>query len=65
MIQTWRISALTVFGVVTRPFRWPEAIWAVGGARLLLAVGSIGYADAWSVLARSCMISDTYSRVAV
>jgi hypothetical protein len=41
-----------VLGVVTRPFRWPEAIWAVGGALLLLAVGSIGFADAWSGLAR-------------
>ncbi|GGG07589.1 MULTISPECIES: arsenic transporter [Rhizobium] len=52
MILTWGISALTVLGVVTRPFRWPEAIWAVGGALLLLAVGSIGYADVWSGLAR-------------
>lgn len=52
MILTWGISALTVLGVVTRPFQWPEAIWAVGGALLLLAVGSIGYADAWSGLAR-------------
>lgn len=52
MILTWGISALTVLGVVTRPFRWPEAIWAVGGALLLLAVGSIGLADAWSGLAK-------------
>lgn len=52
MILTLGISALTVLGVVTRPFRWPEAIWAVGGALLLLAVGSIGYADAWSGLAK-------------
>jgi arsenical pump membrane protein len=52
MILTWGISALTVLGVVMRPFRWPEAIWAVGGALLLLAVGSIGYADAWSGLSR-------------
>lgn len=52
MILTWGISALTVLGVVTRPFRWPEAIWAVGGAILLLAVGSIGFADAWSGVAR-------------
>ncbi len=52
MILTWGISALTVLGVVTRPFRWPEAIWAVGGALLLLAVGSIDHADAWSGVAK-------------
>jgi len=52
MILTWGISALTVLGVATRPFRWPEAVWAVGGALLLFAVGSIGSADAWSGIAR-------------
>lgn len=26
MILTWGISALTVLGVVTRPFRWPEVL---------------------------------------
>ncbi|MCR6502064.1 arsenic transporter [Shinella sp. CPCC 101442] len=52
MILTWVISALTVLGVVARPFRWPEAVWAVSGALLLIAVGSIGYADAWSGVAK-------------
>ena len=52
MILTWGISALTVFGVVLRPFGWPEAIWAVGGAVLLFAVGAIGYADAWTGIAK-------------
>ncbi|WP_010160616.1 arsenic transporter [Sphingomonas sp. PAMC 26617] len=36
---TWGICAASTAGVITRPFRWPEAIWAVLGAALLLAFG--------------------------
>ncbi|WP_010218086.1 arsenic transporter [Sphingomonas sp. PAMC 26621] len=36
---TWGICAAPTAGVITRPFRWPEAIWAVLGAALLLAFG--------------------------
>ncbi|NEI68928.1 arsenic transporter [Rhizobium lusitanum] len=45
---TWSIAGLTALGVVTRPFRWPEAIWAVLGATLLLAFRLIGPADVWA-----------------
>ena len=45
---TWSIAGLTALGVVTRPFRWPEAIWAVLGAALLLAFRLIGPADVWT-----------------
>ncbi|TXI04570.1 MAG: arsenic transporter [Rhizobium sp.] len=45
---TWSIAGLTALGVVTRPFRWPEAIWAVLGAALLLAFRLIGPADIWA-----------------
>ncbi|MGV1791234.1 arsenic transporter [Rhizobium sp. A37_96] len=45
---TWSIAGLTALGVVTRPFRWPEAIWAVLGAALLLAFRLIGPADVWA-----------------
>jgi arsenical pump membrane protein len=44
---TWGIAGLTALGVITRPFRWPEAIWAVAGALLLLLLGLIGWQDAW------------------
>lgn len=44
----WSIAGLTVVGVVARPFRWPEAIWAICGAALLLALGLIGAQDAWT-----------------
>jgi arsenical pump membrane protein len=36
---TWGICAASTAAVIARPFRWPEAIWAVAGAVLLLAFG--------------------------
>lgn len=45
---TWSIAGLTALGVVARPFRWPEAVWAVLGAALLLAFRLIGPADVWA-----------------
>jgi arsenical pump membrane protein len=44
---TWSIAGLTALGVVARPFRWPEAVWAVLGAALLVAFQLIGPADVW------------------
>ncbi|WP_421591339.1 arsenic transporter [Shinella sp. M27] len=45
---TWAIAGMTAFGVITRPFALPEAIWAVLGALLLLALGLIGLPEAWA-----------------
>ncbi len=36
---TWGICAASTAAVIARPFRWPEAIWAVAGAVLLLLLG--------------------------
>jgi len=44
---TWGIAALTALGVITRPFRWPEAIWAVAGAVLLVGLGLLSLPEAW------------------
>lgn len=49
---TWSIAGLTALGVITRPFAWPEAIWAVLGALLLVGFGLIGPADAWVGIAK-------------
>jgi arsenical pump membrane protein len=38
----WVISALATAGVIVRPFSWPEAVWAVFGAGVLLALHLIG-----------------------
>jgi arsenical pump membrane protein len=42
----WGIAALSVAGVILRPFAWPEAIWAVAGAILLIASGLLPLAAA-------------------
>ncbi|GLS17067.1 arsenic transporter [Labrys miyagiensis] len=36
---TLGIAAVSTAAVILRPFNWPEAIWAVAGAALLLALG--------------------------
>jgi arsenical pump membrane protein len=40
------IAALAIFGVILRPFRLPEAVWAVAGAALLVALGLLPWRDA-------------------
>jgi arsenical pump membrane protein len=44
----WTIAGLATAGVITRPFRWPEAVWAVAGAALLLVFGLLTPRDAWT-----------------
>ena len=34
----WIIAALSIAGVIVRPFQWPEALWAVAGAGLIVAL---------------------------
>ena len=43
----WAIIALSILGVITRPFKWPEAIWAVAGALILMMTGLLPAVDAW------------------
>jgi arsenical pump membrane protein len=45
---TSAIAVATAAGVVIRPFRWPEAVWAVAGALLILALGILTPAEVWS-----------------
>ncbi len=45
---TWGIAGAATAGVIIRPFSWPEFIWAVGGAGLLVALGLLSAADALS-----------------
>ena len=39
----WAVAA--VAGVIVRPFDWPEAVWAVTGAALLVLSGLLSPAD--------------------
>lgn len=51
-ILIWTISLLSIAGVIIRPFRWPEAAWAVAGAVLLLLFGLITPQDGLSGVAK-------------
>ena len=46
-IATWLIAALTIGCVLGRPRNLPEAIWAAGGAILLVFCGLLPWHDAW------------------
>jgi arsenical pump membrane protein len=42
----WLIAALATAGVILRPFAWPEAVWAIAGAALLVGLRLISPQDA-------------------
>jgi arsenical pump membrane protein len=46
------VGVLTLLGIMTRPFRWNEALIAMTGAGVLLILGLIGPADAFFTLIR-------------
>jgi len=43
---TWGIAALATGGVIIRPWRLPEAVWAVLGAVALVSFGLLSWTDA-------------------
>jgi arsenical pump membrane protein len=43
---TWSIAALATAGVIIRPWRVPEAVWAMLGAAALVGLGLLPWADA-------------------
>ena len=43
---TWGITAVAVGGVILRPFAWPEFVWALAGASLLVVLGLLSVSDA-------------------
>ncbi|WP_295854595.1 arsenic transporter [Tardiphaga sp.] len=45
-LATWAIAGLATLGVILRPFNWPEYIWAVAGAALLMALQLLPWVDA-------------------
>ncbi|USU12378.1 arsenic transporter [Sphingomonadaceae bacterium OTU29THOMA1] len=49
---TWAICAASTAAVIARPFRWPEAIWAVAGAAALLLSGLIPVSAAAGAIAK-------------
>ena len=48
----WSIAGLATAGVITRPFGWPEFIWATGGAVLLVVLGMLSPGEALTGVAK-------------
>lgn len=53
----WTITACATLGILVRPFRWPEAVWAVSAAALMLILGLLPAAQ---VLAAVLKGADVY-----
>ena len=51
-LAVWLIAALATAGVIVRPFKWPEAVWAVGGAVVLLACGLLPWSQGVQAVAK-------------
>jgi arsenical pump membrane protein len=49
---SWGIAFAATAGVILRPFRWPEAIWAVAGAVLLVVLGLLPMDVAWQAVGK-------------
>ncbi len=48
----WAIAALSILGVIVRPWKLPEAIWAVAGAVMLIVFGLLAWSDALKAVAK-------------
>ncbi|MEO9132654.1 MAG: arsenic transporter [Sphingomonas sp.] len=51
-LPIWVICTAATASVIVRPFRWPEAIWAVSGAALLVILGLVTSASALAAIAK-------------
>lgn len=51
-ILIWSISLISIAGVIIRPFRMQEAIWAIAGAILLVLLQLISPEEAWTGVGR-------------
>ena len=51
-LAAWIVAALATAGVILRPFRWPEAVWACAGAAALVLFGLLPVAQAGRAVAK-------------
>ena len=51
-LLVWAIAFVATAGVIVRPFRLPEAVWAVAGASLLVLAGLLPWRQAAAALGR-------------
>jgi len=52
LAATWAIAALATSGVILRPWRLQEAVWALAGAALLVVLGLLPLGAAWRGIAK-------------
>ena len=50
VIGTWVIAGAVTIGMIARPFKLPEAVWAVTGAILLVALGLLPASNALNAI---------------
>jgi arsenical pump membrane protein len=55
--SVWAVAAVSTLGVITRPFKLPEAVWAVLGALALCGLGMLPWSDALHAIGKG---SDVY-----
>jgi arsenical pump membrane protein len=51
-VAVWGIAALSTMGAIVRPWNFPEFIWAVAGATLLVAFNLMPWPDAFAAAAK-------------
>ena len=51
-IEIWGIAAVATSGVIIRPWGWPEALWAVLGAAVLVLSALLPWQEALSAVAK-------------
>jgi len=51
-LSLWSITAAATAGVLMRPFGWPEAVWAVAGGALVVALGLLPVSDAIAAIGK-------------
>jgi arsenical pump membrane protein len=49
---TWAVVVVATAGVIIRPWRLPEAVWAVGGAMILVVAGLLPWQNALQAVGR-------------
>lgn len=42
-VVAWLVLAAAIAGVILRPFRWPEWVWAVAGALIVVVIGVVPF----------------------
>jgi arsenical pump membrane protein len=50
--SVWPIAAVSTLAVITRPFKLPEAVWAVMGASTLCGFGMLPWSDALKAIGK-------------